>query len=78
MMREAALKSVIFVGVPRVSLCERKETGKGAGADKMNCNLDDPVLDGLKGRARRRRIHCVTEKRDQVRRDLSLHSSTRR
>lgn len=69
MMREAALKSVIFVGIPRVSLCEKE---KGAGADNMNYNLDDPVFDGLKGRARRRRIRCVTKKRDQVRRDLGI------
>jgi len=77
MMREAALKSVIFVGVPRVSLCE-KEKEKGAGADKMNHILDDIVLDGLKGRAGRRRIRCVTKTLDQVRKDLVSHSSTRR
>ena len=72
-MREAALKSVIFVGVPRVSLKRKKgvETTKACTCRELielPCNLDNSVLGGLKRRAGRRRVCCVAEAFDPVRR----------
>ena len=63
-MREAALKSVIFVGVPRVSaITSRRYDASSQVTDHI---LDDPVFDGPQRVARGRRLCRVTERVYQV------------